>query len=71
MKLFIGRLCWVRKKFRIRHAGLDPASRISWNYWIPAFAGMTLQRNFGFLPHHQVSFSIRLAGFLARGHAEP
>jgi len=24
-----------------RHAGLDPASRRSWKYWIPAFAGMT------------------------------
>ncbi|MEE4600717.1 MAG: hypothetical protein V2J65_05515, partial [Desulfobacteraceae bacterium] len=25
-----------QKKFRIRHAGLDPASRINWKYWIPA-----------------------------------
>jgi hypothetical protein len=32
----MGRLCWFRKKFRIRHAGLDPASRLSLNYWIPA-----------------------------------
>jgi len=30
-----------RKKFQNRHAGLDPASRINWSYWIPAFAGMT------------------------------
>jgi len=31
---------WFRKKSQNRHAGLDPASRTYWIYWIPAFAGM-------------------------------
>jgi hypothetical protein len=43
MKKLIAKLCWFNKKPRIRHAGLDPASRICWRYWIPAFAGMTLK----------------------------
>jgi len=35
--------CWsCRIKAHSRHAGLDAASRTLWIYWIPAFAGMTV-----------------------------
>jgi hypothetical protein len=31
------------KNAPVCHAGLDPASRTYWNYWIPAFAGITIE----------------------------
>ncbi|MBU3947004.1 MAG: hypothetical protein KJ882_01415 [Proteobacteria bacterium] len=41
-----------------RHAGLDPVSRTQWNYWFPAFAGMTKVEFSSFLHDHE--FQMRL-----------
>ncbi|MBU4010522.1 MAG: hypothetical protein KJ882_07125 [Proteobacteria bacterium] len=37
-----------------RHAGPDPVSRIQWDYWFPAFAGMTKVEFSSFLHVYEI-----------------
>ncbi|MBU3949691.1 MAG: hypothetical protein KJ826_15925 [Proteobacteria bacterium] len=37
-----------------RHAGLGPVSRTQWNYWFPAFAGMTKVEFSSFLHVYEI-----------------
>ncbi|MBA3036275.1 MAG: hypothetical protein FP814_07250 [Desulfobacterium sp.] len=44
-----------------RHAGPDPVSRIQWDYWFPAFAGMTKVEFSSFLHVYEIQMRLPFA----------